>query len=365
MNTLNINLYPEKDPVETSIGTIYVRRAKVSDWTQFENDDAEELGKIAIRQLTNRSKDKKEDSSLAKEDCEALDDKDLKGIASAIAQKNGWGKLSDGSAPQQLGLSLKAAKEVLREQHKSMLDDMRESINKNYSFLGTSVRKKLQEQVAGLSKVMNTYSPTEAAFRDYLTQDKIAQKAMLDIKPEALSSDIEECVIEAPNTLSSRYENTPSGQVAIENAQNTRETARQMAELTAIIGGLNTTLITEVLPSWFKQVEQGQKSSKVSLDHAANGLWWTKWAVITSVVVAVITAWWQVSEARGIDRANTTQQLKIEAIFRDQLAAQQNLIEQQARDAAQLRSLVEQLELKADKPQNNQVPTAQHPLQRK
>lgn len=129
---------------------------------------------------------------------------------------------------------------------------------------------------------------------------------------------------------------------AIESAKNSREVVEKMDALAAVVGGLNQTLVTEVLPSWFRQVERDQKSAKDSLDHAASGLWWTKWAVITSVVVTIFAAWWQVRVAREIDSENTVQQQKSETLLREQLAIQQKSIEQQARDAAQLRTLLEQ-----------------------
>ena len=60
-----------------------------------------------------------------------------------------------------------------------------------------------------------------------------------------------------------------------------------------------------------------------------------------------VTAWWQVSVARAIDRGNTEQQKGTDAVLREQLAAQQKLIAQQARDAAAMREAIAALKLSA------------------
>ena len=96
-------------------------------------------------------------------------------------------------------------------------------------------------------------------------------------------------------------------------------------------------MVKDVLPEWVKQVKSSQKDAKDSFDQAADGLKWTKWAVITSVVVTVLVTWWQIWVARDIDLENTQQQTRMEAILEKQLATQENLVKQLERDTAAMR----------------------------
>lgn len=96
----------------------------------------------------------------------------------------------------------------------------------------------------------------------------------------------------------------------------------------------------DVLPAWFNKIKEDQTSAKGAFDQAARGLWWTKWAMIASVFVTIVATWWQVDVARSIDRENSEQQKRAEVVLREQLAVQQKLIEQQAKDAAAMREVV-------------------------
>lgn len=351
------DLLPAKAPVVTSLGTLYVRHAYASDWKHFESGDAAELGRAAVRQLANRIEDKKEDGPLADEDFDAFVGADFDALAPAIAKQSGWGALPVGPALQGLGQAVKAAKVQEREPYKKMLEDMRKSIGGSYAFLAKGTLEKLQDQVAGLADIRRSLSVTgalnEAMRATGLSEDALKgglarilpfEETIRGIDRANIPKDIEarRTINMPPIYIPPRPEETPVGRAAIESAQNSREVAQKMDALAAVVGGLNQTLVTEVLPSWFRQVENDQKSAKDSFDHAASGLWWTKWAVIASVVVTILVTWWQVSVARDIDRENSAQQQKAEVLLREQLAVQKRLIEQQGRDAAQLRGLLEQ-----------------------
>lgn len=350
------DLVPEKARVETSLGALYVRHAYASDWKHFNSDDPAELGRAAIRQLANRSKDKKDDGPLAEDDLEALSEGDFDALAPVIAKRSNWGDLPAGPALQALGLSLKAAIEQEHKRHKKWLDDMRKSIGGSYGFLDKTTLERLQDQVTGLADIRKSLSGTGAigdAMRAAgLTGDSLNNAfastrgitdAMRDVNRASIPSSITTTPIELPKIhIPPRPEETPIGRATIESAQNSRDVAEKMDALAAVVGGLNQTLVTDVLPSWFKQVEHDQESAKDSLDQAARGLWWTKWAVIASVAVTILATWWQVWVVRDIDRENSAQQQRVENLLREQLAMQQKLIEQQARDGAQLRGLLEQ-----------------------
>ena len=317
------DLWPSKEQVETSLCPIYVRQVLASDWKYFESDDDLELGRAALLQLSSRIEDKKDRSPLAEEDLKALNEADLKVLVPMIAKKSGWGEMPMGAGLEELGKAVQVGKKQQLERHKEMLMDMRKSIDLNYGFLGTGVLEKLQGQMAGLvdiSSGINPHSPVGSERRI-----------------ETAST---------PNVsllIPQRPEETRLGRATLESANNSREALQTMENLFQVVAGLNQTLINDLLPAWFKKVENDQKDAKDAFDQAATGLKWTKWAVVASVVVTVLVTWWQVSVARDIDRENTEQQKRVETVLREQLATQQKLIEQQAQYSATMREAIAKL----------------------
>jgi hypothetical protein len=516
-----IDLLPAKVSVVTSLGTLYMRRARVSDWKHFESDDLAELGRIAVRQLANRIEDKNDDGPLTNDDFDNLDNADFNALAHAIAKLSDWGKLPVGTDLQGLGQAVLAAREQERGRHKKMLEEMRKSISGSYAFLDKSTLEKLQGQVAGLADIRASLSDSEAIKRalglagssygqmtpdlagthvskeimrsferatapsqvvaratdvfgsmpgkeelekamgltgssydrlkselagthvseemmrsfgratvpsevvaraavlggvldktalakvmgladslservtrdlkgsrifeemngslgratsssevnaraavlggvldrvalekavglavssyDQVTHvrtgDHVSEQALRTIKGTSASINIE---IDTPRIhWPASPESTPIGRASIESAENSRLLAQRMDGLVEVVVGLNQTLVTEVLPSWIKQVEHDQRGAKESFEQAANGIRWTKWAVIASIVVTMLATWWQVSVARDIDRENSVQQLKALDMLRAQLVVQQKFADQQAQESEKLRELLE------------------------
>ena len=138
------------------------------------------------------------------------------------------------------------------------------------------------------------------------------------------------------------------GRATLQTAEQMGLLVEEMGKLADIVGGLNQTLVADVLPAWFAEVESGQQQAEVTLKQAAAGLRWTKWAVIASVVATLITAAWQVYVARDIDKGNGVLQERTEAVLKEQLKAQQALIEQQARDAEALRQTLSRLQMQTN-----------------
>lgn len=344
------DLLPAKAAVKTSLGPLYVRHAYTSDWKHFEIDDNRKLGKAVVLQLSSRNEDKNDSGPLTEEDFEALVDADFHALVPVISKRSGWEEMPARAGLEELGNAAKIAKEQQVKLHKNMLAEMRKSIGSSYRFLGDDALEKLQGQMAGLADIRSSAMCGSQALLAAL------QNAPVDVlKKAALNSmnPIEKAIVvgnlkgieAAPRRdlsllLPPRPEDTLLGRATLESAKNSREVAQKMDALVVVVTGLNQTVIKDVLPAWVKQVETDQKGAKNAFDQAANGLWWTKWAVITSVVVTVLATWWQVSVAREIDRENTAQQKRVEAVLDKQLAAQQQLIEQQARDAAAMREAI-------------------------
>lgn len=318
------DLLPAKAAVKTSLGPLYVRHAHTSDWKHIESDDILELGRVAVRQLSSRIEDKNDSGPLTEEDLKALVDADFHALVPVISKQNGWEKMPAVAGLRELGNAAKIAKEQKVELHKNMLAEMRKSIDSSYGFLGKSTLEKLQEQMAGLTDIRSRAMSSSEAMRGL--NPKGIEKSPIHTIPEY--------------QLPPRPEDSRLGRATLESAENSRDVANKMDGLVDVVAGLNQTLVKDVLPAWIKKIEHDQKGAEVALRQAASALRWTKWAVIISVVVTVLVTWWQVWVAREIDRENTEQQKRVEAVLDKQLAAQLKLIEQQAPDAAAMREAI-------------------------
>lgn len=326
--TLKISdLLPAKAVVETSIGRLYIRHVYTSDWKHFGSEDAHELGRSVVQHLCSRIEDKNESGPLGEMDLEELSEADFCSLVPVIAKKNGWLGLPIDAGLKELGNAVKVARLQQLELHKKTLADMRKSIDLSYGFLGADTLNKLQEQMAGLVDIRKAVSGVDGI------GGFIRESSHRDILRDAARAQDQNFLI---HTLP-RPEDTPLGRATLESAEASREVSQKMDALVDILAGLNQTMVKDVLPEWVKQVENSQKDAKDAFNQAATGLSWTKWAVITSVVVTVLVTWWQVWVARDIDLDNTEQQKRVETILERQLSAQENLVKQLERDTAALR----------------------------
>lgn len=353
---LNLDaLLPAKASITTSIGTLYARHPYSSDWKHFELDDAVELGRVTVQRLCNRIEDKHDSSALHDDDLKLLTDADCLELVQAIAKQSGWQELPGGSGLKELGELVKEEKQAITERHEKMLGDLRKSIDSSYSFLGKGALEKLQEQMAGIADIRSSLAGTESlqaalraaalpeeSWRKSLSGMDAIDKAMRGMNAENVTAQIElRRAYDVPKLIMPpRFEETPMGRATLESVENSRQVAKKMDDLVVVVAGLNQTLVQDVLPAWFKKIEEDQGAAKGAFDQAARGLWWTKWAVIASVFVTIAATWWQVDVAKSIDRENSEQQKRAENVLREQLAAQQKLLDQQAKDAAAMREVV-------------------------
>lgn len=353
---LNLDaLLPAKGSITTSIGTLYARHPYSSDWKYFELEEIIELGRMAVQRLCNRIEDKHDSSALDDDDLKLLTDADCQALAQAITKQSGWRELPSGSGLKDLGELIKEEKQAITERHEKMLGDLRKSIDSSYSFLGKGALDKLQEQMAGLANIRSSLAGTEslqAALRAAALPEESWQKSLagmdtIDKAMRGLNAENVTAQIKLPRAcdvpkliMPPRFEETPMGRATLESLENSRQVAKKMDDLVVVVAGLNQTLVQDVLPAWFNKIEEDQKAAKSAFDQAARGLWWTKWAVIASVFVTISATWWQVDVAKSIDRESSEQQMRSEAILREQLAAEQKLIEQQAKNAAAMREVV-------------------------
>ena len=319
-------------------------------------------------------------------------------VAAAIGKNIDQGSLPVNPALLELERALKVAKDGQVLLHEKMQTKILASIGGSYSFLEKSTLEKLQGQVAGLvdmraslsGEALNTamgvantsYDRAQQEMSGILSsQDRIRSIGKADIPYRATGelgfrTDCSGVALERAlglgipsddrmqkelggiqtsnealrtNFLTDktssiqmplRPEDTRLGRAMIESAKNSQFVALKMDALVGVIGGLNETFVTEVLPSLIKKVEHDQKGAKQASDQAASSLRWTQLAILASFVVTLLATWWQVSVAREIDRQSSEQQQKSLDILREQLASQQKFIEQQAGESEKLRKLI-------------------------
>lgn len=110
--------------------------------------------------------------------------------------------------------------------------------------------------------------------------------------------------------------------------------------MSAHVEKLQTTFIVDVLPQWRKELDDGANATNANLQQAKDSLWWTKWAVITSIAVTLATTGWQLSVARMYKLEDDEQQKVTEQLLREQLQAARDLNKQLAADSKLLRDEV-------------------------
>jgi hypothetical protein len=137
-----------------------------------------------------------------------------------------------------------------------------------------------------------------------------------------------------------KYEETPAGQAAGRAAIAGEESARQLREVAGLagqmaeqMGKLQTVFLTDVLPQWFKNLENGSDATNKTLSQAERSLFWAKWALLASVVVSVVMTSWQVWIAHEYKIENDIQQNTSESLLRQHLIASQELNKQLVADS--------------------------------
>lgn len=359
------DLIRPKVAVPTTIGELFVRSARVSDWAEMDGQSPAELGNSAIKQLSNRAEDKEARDPLGDEDFSQLQEPDFRALGEALAKLNGWSDLGDGDARTAVGVCVGEVIRKYKEQHRKMLEDMRNSLKSSYGFLGKDALAKLQSQMTGLENLRSSIADIKlpegalAAFRGVNNANEILKAAKGFDIPEMARNSATELKLERLSSVEHLRTFDPAdtklGRATLENVRISQETSQKLNSLVELVAGLNQTVIKDVLPAWVKQVEADQASAQQEFRHASVSLRWTQAAVIISIVVTLGATWWQVQVAREIDHDNSEQQKRVEQLMQQQLETQRQQTEQYARDAESLRAILEKLT-----PSNASVPKSKH-----
>jgi hypothetical protein len=338
------DLYPAKALITTSIGPIYVRKVNGGDWKAITGEEVHELGVKGLMLLCSREEDKRNFSPLADEEFQTLTEEDKNKLAISICTLNGWDEVSTGDVLAGIGQRLNKARQEKRDSDAKAMKALRKSIESSYSFLSSGALSTLQGQMADLSTLRNQYYAVDA-----LKSSADAQAEMrktIAPKPSLMSQlDPDPVHIRFPS-----FENTPVGRATAEGIRVSKETSDKVRDLVEIVAGLNSTIVSKVLPEWFKQVEKSQQDSDTAGRQAAKGLALAAWAIVISAVLTIFVTVWQIHVAKDLDQQNGVQQKQTEALLRQQIAIQTQQLAQQAADAAAMRKAIAEWKPPAPKP---------------
>jgi hypothetical protein len=358
-------LYPEKVPVQTSLGTLYVGGHAYPP-AAVKGAEDEQVGRKVIQHLCNYAQDKADTGALDDGDAAALTDEDISKLGPVISSQQRW---PNDESVDTLGSIGKAAKSAVEREHKALQEQMlkmRESLNSGFGFLTKDALRKLQDDMTEMSSLRRLAASAGA--------DSMFAKGIQDIilkRPDdgvlgaikRFESPLDESLRKMPEAFPPasveprinlplripRPEESPLGQAALQNAENSRQSVELMRELTQRMALVQETLVVKVLPQWFAQVERAQEKAKSdsaeavrNTKNAVASLRWAKWAILASIVATGLATCWQVYVAQEIDRGTTKQLETTEAVLREQLAAQRQALEQQRSEARQLRELLQE-----------------------
>lgn len=358
--TLDLDaLTPEKVPVQTSLGTVYVGAYRLR-LTSLQTDREENVGRIVVQHACSRAEDKNDITPLSDEDIAALSGEDIAMLGPAIAKLQRWPVEDKTEDFASIGRAANRALERESKLLQAEMEKMRDSLKSSFDFLSQSTLRKLQDGMTDMSairKLAESASPSSMmsktvedlrrkqhfgileAIRD-AGNDREGATASISASRNGPTHPVEPSILSLPTF---RPEDSPLGRAALKNAENSEQAVALMRELTQRMAGVQETLVREVLPQWIAQVEREQVSTKAGIAEAAKNtanaaasLRWAKWGIAFSIAVAVGATWWQVRVARQIDGGNTEQLHRAERLLQEQLAAQRQALEQQRAESQKL-----------------------------
>lgn len=330
------SLYPDKVQAPTCIGPIFIRKLNSGDWKLLPTDKSDGLGAQALKLLCSREEDKRSFDALADDDFAVLSEADIHALASLASAHNGWGGITTNEALPELSDQVATARQRKLDSDKEAMQALRKTIKSDYGFLNSTALSQLQDQMADLSELRNNAN----LFNAFKQSEEISAAAR---KAFVTDTSLHQVDVLRKGFKMPDFEDTPLGIATADSVRAAEQTAQKVNDLVTIVAGLNATIVSEVLPAWFAQVSAGQESSDKAVRQAAKSLWWTKWAVIASVVVTMGATLWQITVAKNMDRENGAQQKQMELLLRQQLVGQQRQIDQQAAEAQALRQSIASL----------------------
>jgi len=354
----------ERVPASTTQGTFYARQMAIRDIRAFadyfdgkrekSSMDLRLLGELLLKSLVCTGAGPEMVPALSEEIYSKLTGDDICVLAGAVAKASSVGPLREGDCATALGTAML---EMMTEQSRMMAEsavEMKRMLDKNFGSLSATLKAALGQNLTGLSAITErlTMSPAVEAIRRIQEDrqslaDRLANSVVPGLQKNAallrpLDFEPHLARIEFP-----KVEDTPIGRAAIAG----EESARQLQEVVGLIGQMSEQLgrlhalfLTEVIPQWVKNIEDGSKATNTTLNQAERSLFWAKWAICASIVVTVLVTGWQLGVARDYKRDHDRQQNTSEDLLRAQFDESLRQDSRLAEDSKELRAALASLE---------------------
>lgn len=335
-------------PAETTLGKFFARHVLTSDLATFSlyltGDDAttateahnEALGKLALLSLVCANESDNA-PALTNESAALLVQADIAALAKAVGKANELEAASTTDTLRVLGEGLRQRLQALSNQVAESSEAIRQSIEANFGTLSAVVQANLGDSLSALSAARTALGTTAAveAARQAQERHSSAIGNALSRTPRVgdTITRFEQPFVPNLDVLRPRkFEETTAGKTAARAASASEESAKQLTEVAGLMGtmaekmaALQTVFLSEVLPQWFQNLEDGANATRTTLRQAESSLFWAKWALVASVVVSILMTGWQVWLAREYKLENDRQQENAELLMRQQLEAAREL----------------------------------------
>lgn len=407
----------ERKAVPTSRGIYYVRHLVMNDLPRFnaycehkvdaKPEDFPALGELAVKTFTCLEPSSDKPPPLTDAAFSALSTEDLKALADCIAEVGQLGQLPDGPTLEALGSALSSKLRLHSKQFAETTARINKAMDTSFGTMSASVKASLADNLSGMAAIRESLRDSSAVSamrnelqshgrllgmlpKDIIAQSeyaktlglesaaevfrqikedekkvfgKIPKPALEELERQSQASGFVPHALESPVLRFQPVSETPVGRAAIageESARQLREVAGLAGEMTDKIANLSEVMLTEVLPKWFENLQDGAKTTNDGLDQARKSVNLAKKAIIWSIVVTVAMTMWQLEVAREYKLENDAQQNTTEALMREQLKESQALNKQLAEDSKRLNEQLARMnEVLANVPQAKAIPPPQ------
>jgi len=314
---------PEKLPVSTAVGTLYVRRLGAGESKFDVTADDATVARQCIRLATNPIQDKREVEPLDDALFAGLSTVEVLALAAALATQRKFGALPADGELSALGKKLRAEKAEFDKARTEQMERTMATFTKSLGFLDASGSKSVLDAVRGVEDARKLLGLGKI--------DETVKRLTQGIAPSGFS----ESVLGTPSARHTMVEppvfpdwhETEQGQLAHEQKKIIELTGERITAIADAMSTLQLAVIQQIVPALSKQVSDAKMGSILALIFA-----------VGAIAVSAGAAWWQVDVAKDIDRGNTKQLEQVIDLLQKSNAAQTAANQQQAETIQRLRA---------------------------
>lgn len=386
----------ERKAIPTSQGNFFVRHLASSDLPTFSEylnhevelkpDKLHALGELAIKSFTCVEASSIKPLPLADDAYAKFSSEDRRALAEGIAEIEQLGPIIDEPVLASLGNLLKNRLHFYAKQYAESAASIKKAMDTNFGTMSESVKASIADSLTGIAAIresLQTATPFSAIQKEIESQNRIFRVLpnellsqvghikTLGLGPTAdvvkrINEDQQRLYNSVPKSALEQFEQierktrasslsspeidlsfpqpppiavTPTGRAAIageESARQLREVAGMAAEMTDKVANLSEVILTQVLPKWFQNLQDGASKTNESLQQAKTSVNLAKKAIFWSIGATVAMTMWQIWLAREYKLENDDQQNKFLELMSKQLKESQDLNKQLAEDSKKL-----------------------------